>query len=176
MEKTKKMEAMRVEACKLHDDTNQTYGKYMYSEHITRVFNEALSHLELLGIDSDDIETYEAIMFGAAFHDSIEDARLTYNDVMKVALKYMDEDYAYMATEIVYALTNEKGRNRKERANDRYYQGIRETPYAGFVKMCDRMANYKFSKEEESRMVKVYEKEMPDFLVEIGFDVDVDEW
>ena len=37
-------------------------------------------------------------MFGAYFHDSIEDARLTYNDVHKIALEYMNEDQAIIAT------------------------------------------------------------------------------
>jgi len=66
------------------------------------------------------------LFFGGYYHDSIEDARLTYNDVMKVARNMMTEEQALMATEIVYALTNEKGRTRAERAGEKYYQGIRE--------------------------------------------------
>ena len=73
-----------------------------------------------------------------------------------------------LATEIVYALTNEKGRNRAERANEKYYEGIRETPYAPFVKLADRLANtsYAFSKgtADSLRMSKVYREELPGFL------------
>lgn len=61
------------------------------------------------------------LIFGAYFHDSIEDARLTYNDVKAIANKYMTSEQSHYATEIVYALTNEKGRNRAERANEKYY-------------------------------------------------------
>lgn len=157
-------------ACDLHDNTNQTYGDYPYSEHIKRVVKEAETHLDLLDC-GDEIKV--AILFGAAFHDTIEDARLTYNDVMKVALKYLSKDMALIATEIVYACTNEKGRNRAERANEKYYQGIRQTPFAPFVKLCDRMANYKFSCEQGSRMKDVYDKEMNDFLTHIGYDTDI---
>jgi hypothetical protein len=77
---------------------------------------------------------------------------LTYNDI-KVAT---NEDIA----EIVYALTNEKGKSRSERANDIYYNGIRSTPYASFVKICDRIANYKYSLENNSKMAIKYEQEM----------------
>ena len=72
----------------------------------------------------------------------------------------MTEAQAYMAAEIVYALTNEKGRNRHERANDKYYEGIRNTKYAPLVKACDRLSNYEFAKATKSRMVKMYESEM----------------
>ena len=73
-----------------------------------------------------------------------------------------------MATEIVYALTNDKGRSRAERAGEKYYQGIRETPYAPFVKLCDRLANITYSCAGEGahslHMKEVYKHEMPHFL------------
>ena len=110
-------------------------------------------------------------MFAAYYHDSIEDARLTYNDVMRTARKYMDEPHALMATEIVYALTNDKGRTRAERAGDRYYQGIRTTPYAPMVKLADRLANMTYSNqntnEANRRMQKVYSDEWPHFIGQI---------
>jgi hypothetical protein len=81
-----------------------------------------------------------------------------------------------LASEIVYALTNEKGRNRKERAGKRYYEGIRNTPYAPFVKMCDRMANIRYSCGSYNmgnlRMAKVYEDEMPYFTRAITVETD----
>ena len=46
----------------------------------------------------------------------------------------MTNEQCITAAEIVYALTNDKGRTRKERAGEHYYAGIRETPYAPFVK------------------------------------------
>ena len=87
---------------------------------------------------------------------------------MRIAREYMNESQAHMATEIVYALTNEKGRTREERANEHYYEFIRQTPYAPLVKMCDRMANMAYScqgtNEGNSHMRDVYCKEWPHFL------------
>jgi hypothetical protein len=110
------------------------------------------------------------LMFAAYYHDSIEDARLTYNDVTAIARKYMDAEQAYMAAEIVYALTNDKGRTRSERAGDKYYEGIRNTRYASFLKMCDRLANLRYSTlfGIKSRMAEVYEREHPHFIASIG--------
>lgn len=62
--------------------------------------------------------------------------------------------------DIVYAVTNEKGKNRSERANEKYYQGIRENKLAVIVKICDRLANALYSKLINSRMLDVYKKNM----------------
>lgn len=118
------------------------------------------------------VEDVSAVMFGAWFHDSIEDARLTYNDVRKRARSLgLDEAQAFMAAEIVYALTNEKGRTRAERAGVKYYEGIRAVPYAPMVKLADRMANVRFSLRQTSdynhRMAGVYREEWPHFLASL---------
>ena len=80
----------------------------------------------------------------------------------------MNEEQAFMAAEIVYALTNDKGRTREERAGVKYYQGIRETPYAPFVKLADRLANITYSfknyNDDNVHMAQVYRQELPHFL------------
>jgi len=88
-------------------------------------------------------------------HDTIEDCRQTYNDVKAVC--------GIEVADVAYALTNEKGKNRGERANDKYYDGIRNTPYATFVKVCDRLANTKNSFDSKSRMLDAYSNEYMDF-------------
>ena len=146
---------------KIHKDVNQYYDDKPYSYHLNAVAEYVIKYLPEILEKSEDIIP---VIFGAYFHDSIEDARLTYNDVLKIAKEYMSDKQAYVAAEIVYALTNEKGRNRHERANDKYYEGIRNTPYAPLVKACDRLANYNYAKKTKSKMVKCYEKEMQDFV------------
>ena len=88
----------------------------------------------------------------------------------------MDEQQAYLAAEIVYALTNDKGRTRAERAGEKYYQGIRETPYAPFVKLADRLANITYSfthcNEANAYMKDVYRQELPHFLEAITSPAD----
>jgi (p)ppGpp synthase/HD superfamily hydrolase len=161
------LEQIRSMAHQIHESVNQFYdGDKPYGYHLDMVAKEvyAYGHLVLVG-EADLLPLF----MGAWFHDSIEDARLSYNDVKKIALKLgLTEEQAFMASEIVYALTNEKGRNRAERANEKYFEGIRETPYAPFVKLADRLANtsYAFSKgtADSLRMSKVYREELPGFL------------
>jgi hypothetical protein len=95
-------------------------------------------------------------------HDLIEDCRVSYNDVKEIL--------GQEAADIVYAVTNEKGKNRKERANDKYYEGIRETKGAVFVKLCDRIANVQYSKMTGSRMFEMYRKENDNFIEKLGYD------
>ena len=157
---------IRNDAHALHASVNHAYDRIRpYGFHLDMVVNWVRKYIgEVCENEQDVLPIY----FAAFYHDSIEDARLTYNDVMKTALQVMDSQQAYLATEIVYALTNEKGRNRAERANEKYYEGIRETPYAPFVKLADRLANtsYAFSKgtADSLRMSKVYREELPGFL------------
>ena len=157
---------IRNDAHALHASVNHAYDRIRpYGFHLDMVVNWVRKYIEEVCVSEQDILP---IYFAAYYHDSIEDARLSYNDVMKIAKEVMDEEQAYLATEIVYALTNEKGRNRAERANEKYFAGIREIPYAPFVKLADRLANtsYAFSKgtADSLRMSKVYREELPGFL------------
>jgi (p)ppGpp synthase/HD superfamily hydrolase len=93
-------------------------------------------------------------------HDLIEDCRVSYNDVVS--------NLGLEAADIVYALTNEKGKSRNDRANDRYYEGIRNTPGAVFVKLCDRIANVQYSSMTGSRMFEMYKKENNNFMIKLG--------
>ena len=157
---------IRNDAHALHASVNHAYDRIRpYGFHLDMVVNWVGKYIADVCEKEQDVLP---IYFAAFYHDSIEDARLSYNDVMKIAKGLMDEEQAYLATEIVYALTNEKGRNRAERANEKYYAGIREIPYAPFVKLADRLANtsYAFSKgtADSLRMSKVYREELPGFL------------
>ena len=160
---------IRQSAHNLHQSVNQIYGDDLpYGYHLDMVVQGIHDYgYQVCACEADVLPLF----FGGYYHDSIEDARLTYNDVMKTALKWMKGEQALMATEIVYALTNDKGRTRAERAGEKYYRGIRETPYAPFVKLCDRLANISYSCSADggkgSRMKDVYRAEMPHFLPSI---------
>lgn len=159
------IEEIKLAAWALHESVGQTYDKNQpYGVHLSMVADATMKYgYEVVAKEEDVVP----LMFAAYYHDSIEDARLTYNDVTAVARKYMDAEQAYMAAEIVYALTNDKGRTRQERAGEKYYAGIRETPYAPFMKLCDRLANmtYSFSgtNDANNHMHRVYESEWPHF-------------
>ena len=166
----KQIEEIRLAAHKLHESVNQVYGDDLpYSFHLDMVAEGINSYGHLVCAREEDVVP---LYFGSFFHDSIEDTRQTYHDIMKRARKWMKEEQALMATEIVYALTNDKGRTRAERAGEKYYKGIRETPYAPFVKLCDRLANITYSCAGDDpnnvRMREVYKQEVPHFLASIN--------
>ncbi|MCC6288301.1 MAG: HD domain-containing protein [Chitinophagaceae bacterium] len=141
----------RYYAVKVHEATNHKYDGKPYEVHLQMVYDFACKYVHLLPNNSAISEALAACWV----HDVIEDCRQTYNDVKDV----LGEKVA----DIAYALTNEKGKTRKERANDKYYEGIRNTAFAVYVKVCDRLANVKYSKETGSKMVEAYRKENDEF-------------
>ena len=166
---------IRYSAHSLHASVNQNYDQvHPYGYHLDMVAKLVQRYGYYVCSDEADVLP---LIFGAYYHDAIEDARRTYNDVLRTARQFMDEEQALLAAEIVYALTNDKGRTRAERAGERYYQGIRSTPYAPLVKLADRLANatYSFRHLNEkndfaglnAQMREVYRREMPHFLQSI---------
>lgn len=138
-------------AIKCHHETNHLYDGNPYEFHLIMVVDVFDQFKHLISEDS-----WQDVEDACWCHDVIEDCRQTYNDVKSATNEYV--------AELVYLLTNEKGRTRKERANEKYYSGIRKDKNAIFIKLCDRIANYNYSKISGSRMAQVYEKEMDLFL------------
>jgi (p)ppGpp synthase/HD superfamily hydrolase len=138
-------------AIESHASVNQTYDGKPYSVHLAMVFSQAMRF-----IDCVTEHRRKDVLNAVWLHDTIEDCRLTYNDVLKISSKEV--------AELVYALTNEKGKNRAERANQKYYKGIRDLEYATFIKICDRLANVIYSRDTKSRMFDVYKNENEKFL------------
>ena len=147
-----------------HRNTNHFYDTYLpYEFHLRMVAQTAENFINLIPDWNDGNEVFrDSIKLAAYGHDLIEDTRVSYNDVK--------EQLGIWSANIIYAVTNEKGRTRKERANTKYYQGIKSTPGAVFVKLCDRIANVQYSKMTKSRMFEMYEKENDNFVSELGYE------
>jgi (p)ppGpp synthase/HD superfamily hydrolase len=144
-----------------HRDTNHKYDQYLpYEFHLRMVVEFANKFKHLITYEPD----LEGVILGAWGHDLIEDTRVSYNDVRS--------ELGDLAADIIYACTNEKGKNREERANDKYYRIIQSTPYATFIKLCDRMANATYSKSISSRMFDLYKKENPEFTSKLGYSIN----
>lgn len=143
-------------AQKCHVDTNHLYDRSPYFYHLQSVATIAERFIKYVPPDLRDI-----VLAAAWCHDTIEDTRQTYNDV-KTAI-------GEQAADIVYALTNEKGKNRKQRANEKYYSEMRVIPVAVFVKLCDRLSNIIHSSTSQSSMLIAYRKEHQ-FFYEMLFD------
>jgi (p)ppGpp synthase/HD superfamily hydrolase len=127
---------------KTHNAVNHKYGKNSnYSVHLDMVGDFGETYLYLL---PEDKQIYAHA--GCFAHDRIEDCRETYNDLVK----YCGVDVA----DIVYAVTDEKGKTREERKSKKLYNEMLYNTEAVFVKLCDRLANLKYSKDKYNAMSK----------------------
>lgn len=141
-------------AIECHYNANQMYGGYLpYAFHLRMVVGVAHRYKHLV-----PEERFDAIVMACWLHDALEDCPISYNDIKDICGKEVSD--------LVFAVTNEKGKTRKERAGDKYYEGIRNTPYATFVKLCDRIANIEYGKMTEwegGKMLDMYRKENDHF-------------
>ena len=140
-----------------HAKVNHLYDGFPYSVHLSMVSMYAQKYINEL-----PISVQSDVLDACWLHDTIEDCRLTYNDILNISNKNV--------AELVYAVTNDKGKNRNMRAGLTYYKGIKLVSFATFVKLCDRLANIKYSKETKSKMFSVYKREHDKFLTYLFSD------
>lgn len=173
------MEAKQIAWCiKQHHKVNHMYDNYIpYEFHLRMSANVAKQFQHLLDdtVDYhtgkkefssrgryDESETLRQVCLSAVWgHDLIEDTNTSFSDIVTHL-------GSQAVAEVIYAVTNEKGRNRKERANAKYYEGIRRTKGAVFVKLCDRIANVQYSKLTKSKMFEMYKSENLEFGISLG--------
>lgn len=132
-----------------HHKVGQRYDKkYPYYYHLKMVSDFAIKFSYLLKPE----DRTNAIII-ALFHDLIEDCRLTYNDVK--------DAWGVVIADGVYACTELRGKNRKERHGPEYVRGLQESLLGTFDKLCDLIANMTMGKRTGSRMFPMYQKEYP---------------
>jgi mutator protein MutT len=144
-------------ALSFHFDVNQYYGNnncFLYSYHLKKTVDVGIRFKS--EIPDEDWKDVEAGLWN---HDNIEDARKTYNDLKKAI--------GQKGADIAFALTNSAGKTRSDRADAKYYEKIRETKYATFGKLCDRIANLEYSFKIKSPMAAMYKKEHDHFKQEL---------
>lgn len=154
------MTTFREWAIQQHRNTNHFYDKIIpYEYHLNMVVKEVIRHL---GNKPDYVGfspfISRNIFIDAAYgHDLIEDTRVTYNDILQAGA-------SNEAAEIIFAVTDEKGKTRAERGSKAHYEKLVKVPGAAFIKFCDRIANVKYSKFSESSMFEKYKKEHLEFI------------
>lgn len=133
---------------KLHDeDVNQKYADDLpYSFHLKAVAAQHTKFQHLL-----EARYREVTFVGCYAHDSIEDGRVSFNNIREIGGEAL--------AEIVFLCTDYKGRNRDERKPAQLYIDLGKNELALFVKLCDLIANIKFSLLTNSRMFATYKKE-----------------
>lgn len=138
-------------ARKAHKD--QTYSDvYSYVRHLEAVHEILIE----VGFGDD-----EPLMLSAWLHDTIEDTETSYQDILNI--------FGELIAEVVYGVTDELGRNRKERKR-KTYPKIRENNRSLIIKLADRLANVKFSGSGvfgNSSKLGMYKKEQPEFEKEL---------
>lgn len=136
----------------IHDiDVNQKYNKNLpYSFHLNNVRKFGEKYIFLI-----EDGKRQGVLLGCQGHDLIEDARMTWNDVVNFTNEFI--------ADIIYGCTELRGKNRGERHGKEYIDGLKSNKYALFVKLCDIMANSSFSLSTNSSMYKKYQKEFTHF-------------
>ena len=124
--------------------TGQTYDIYPYMYHIKQTYDIA----KMFAFDED-------IVVACILHDTLEDGRLSYNDIKR--------GFGQNVAEIVYCVTDELGRNRVER-KQKTYPKIKSNRKAIAVKLCDRIANVQHSHVHSQKMFNTYKNEHQEFL------------
>lgn len=113
-------------ASKAHE--GQTYSDvYSYVRHLEMVYEVLVE----FGFGED-----ETLMVSGWLHDVIEDTDASYQTVKK--------EFGLVVAEAVYGVTDEIGRNRKEK-KAKTYPKIRDNDDSLALKLADRIANVKFS-------------------------------
>jgi (p)ppGpp synthase/HD superfamily hydrolase len=135
---------------------HQKYGNNPYIVHLYDVVNVLIE----FGY------AYNNLLAAAWLHDCIEDTDANYNDIRQATNKNV--------AEIVLALTDEIGRNRKER-KEKTLPKLVMFPDALAIKLADIIANCRDAKQSNSNLLKMYKKEFPGFkekcyVFEHGFD------
>lgn len=154
---TKKILDAQIFAFQLH--ANQFYGdpelKIPYTVHLAMAESKAQKYLYLL-----PEKDQETAIISIWLHDSREDQGLSYNDIKKL--------FGLESADVVYYLTNNDGKNRKEKAINTYGPKTSKNRITVFDKLADRLGNVEFGIHYNSRMLKTQKEEFP-YMVEILF-------
>lgn len=124
--------------------SHQSYGEYSYTYHLNMVYEIAKEH----GCPND-------ILVACYLHDILEDSNVTYS--------FLKKEFSEEIAEIVYSVTDELGRNRKER-KAKTYQKLRNNWKGIVVKLCDRIANVQESIKNNPKKLLMYQKEHEEFV------------
>lgn len=129
-------------AIKAHGD--QKYGKHPYIDHL----RQTVAVLKRFGVTDQDILT------AGLLHDVLEDTN-TQKD-------YLASIFGEEITGIVYAVTDEKGKTRRER-HEKTYPKTAANKKGVIVKLADRIANVENCIKEKSDLLGMYKKEYAGF-------------
>jgi len=127
--------------------SNQMYGDKPYSVHLENVV-EVLQRFKML-------DEYPELEAAGWLHDTIEDCHINFTDIRK--------EFGTDIAEIVYCVTDELGRSRRER-HMKTYPKTAGNKRAVILKFADRIANVEYSITTKNfKKFQMYYKEFPIF-------------
>lgn len=127
----------------------QKYGEFPYTRHLAHVE----SVLQRFGFSSYNLMTI------AWLHDILEDTCIT--------RKQITEIFGEEISNVLYCVTDEPGKNRKERKRATYPK-IRQNNMALIVKLADRIANIESCIHSGNNgLLSMYRKEQKEFSEEL---------
>lgn len=151
------LERAKAVATKAHE--GQQYGEFPYTHHLFSTWDV----LEKFGFSEDDPdparrERSQRLILAAMLHDTLEDTDLTYPELVG--------GFGQGVADLVFAVTNEPGRNRRERFL-RTYPKIRAHPDGIVLKLADRIANVIHALQANPDILAMYRREWPVFEAEL---------
>lgn len=133
----------------------QLYAKQAHAGQFYGKGEEYYFHLESTWKIAVDYNLRMPIQVACWLHDTIEDTKVTYKQLL--------DNFNFEIAELVYAVTDELGRNRKERKKKTFPKIIKYGKDAALLKLCDRVANIHYSKTQDKKLFDMYRKEHIEF-------------
>lgn len=134
-------------AAAAHADQDYAGGSF-HANHLRRV----VETLRQFG------ETDEIRIAAAWLHDTVEDTSVTIDDVRR--------EFGNDVADLVWRLTDEDGKNRRER-HARTHAKIRGDTSALRIKLADRIANIESALEQRTTLYGMYRNEHVDFRADL---------
>lgn len=131
----------------------QRYGNKPYSFHLMDVMEIAQDLAEIYLP-----EKVEILTASAALHDVLEETDTNFVQLVNI--------FGLEVAEIVYAVTDELGRNRAER-KAKTYPKIKANRFAVLVKLADRISNVRHAMNQNESILAMYRAEHQQFVEEL---------
>jgi len=126
------------------------HGRQIYADH-----DPYILHLYDVSMTLVEFGVKDPKLLASAFlHDTIEDTNCNYHDIK---ITFSEE-----IANIVYALTDELGKNREER-KIKTLPKLDGFPQAQIIKLADWISNVRQCHRNSHKMYKMYKKEYPGF-------------
>jgi (p)ppGpp synthase/HD superfamily hydrolase len=151
-----KQESMTPQQFALLKHGDQKYGDFPYSKHL----QDVVRIVEAFSKNFSDNEL-KILIPAAWLHDVLEDTRTTMDE--------LDYYFGYRVADLVFAVTDEPGKNRKERKLNTYAK-IRNNSLAIGLKLADRIANVENCLQLKNiGLLEMYRKEHEEFKKQLKF-------